>query len=59
MVTNPLWNIICMVVIEHGGYNIVLIYFYQAPGLTVKAFINVTDPILFFYKLGKISKVLT
>ena len=44
--------------IEHGRYKLILIYFYLAPGLSVKAFIKVADPILFFYKLGKISKVL-
>ena len=51
-------HIICMNFIEHGRYKLILIYFYLAPGLSVKAFIKVADPILFFYKLGKISKVL-
>ena len=43
-----------MVSIEHGGYKLILIYFYYNPGLSVKAFIKVADRILFFYKLGKI-----
>ena len=58
MVTNPLRNIICMVFIEHGGYKLILVYFYYAPGLSVNAFIKVADLTLFFYKLGKILKVL-
>ena len=47
-----------MVFIEHGGYKLILIYFYYAPGLSVNAFIKVADLTLFFYKLGKILKVL-
>ena len=42
-----------MALIEHGQYKLILIDFYLAPGPSVNS-----DPILFFYKLGKISNVL-
>ena len=46
-------SIICMALIEHGRYKLILIDFYLAPGPSVNS-----DPILLFDKLGKISNVL-